>query len=352
MDGGMESPPLASPPWTTMMCCMPVFLMPVLVQFVEPEQMDQQPPPQEADAEGCSRDQRAEPQEKKTNEKDPEVKKEKPQKPKEWKTPKHVFKPTMVQATPWTLDFAKCNSMHSVFTMLAAASAEDEGFDEAFEELPKVTAKPQTRDKVKARAKEQEKQPNLMKNACSQTEHAILNESSSQTGSYNNLTQFYELEDTLEADETMQATKGKLEAEKAKPETRSAEVRGRRRKKKSWWADQAEQPPAPAAGQVLPDLPELPEFPSADEEEEKEEMQEPAGLPPEAQVPERGKPVLSEEVCFEQFVNFIRQMHTSLLEDDIGDAFDSVAPPGGCLSRAEAIALEQRIQKELKCLGS
>ena len=143
-------------------------MTPVLVQFVEPEQMDQPPPPPpNAHTEGDRRGQRAEPQGKETKEKDPEVKKEKPQKPKEWKTPKHVFKPTTVQAFPWTLEFAKCNSMHSVFSKLAAAFVEDDGIDEAFEELPKETAKPEARVKAKAKAKKQETQLNLMKNACS-----------------------------------------------------------------------------------------------------------------------------------------------------------------------------------------
>ena len=111
-----------------------------------------------------------------------------------------------------------------------------------------------------------------------------------------NLTQFYEFEHTLEADETMQATK--------------------------------ESP------DYSPDLPQKlgPYFEVADFE-----------------AAEKAKPpVWSEEVCFEQFVNFMLQKHTSMLEDDIGNAFDSVAPPGGCLSRADATALEQRIQKELK----
>ena len=335
----MESPA----PWTPMMCWMPVFLMPVLVQFVEPEQMDQPPPPPpNAHTEGDRRGQRAEPQGKETKEKDPEVKKEKPQKPKEWKTPKHVFKPTMVQAFPWTLEFAKCNSMHSVFSKLAATFVEDDGIDEAFEELPKETAKPEARVKAKAKAKKQETQLNLMKNACSQTERAISNESSSQTGSYNNLTQFYQLEQSVQADET----NSKSEAE-AKPETKRVEVCGdRHRREQPKRADQAEKSPAPAAapaaGQVFPDLPGLP---SADEEEEKkEERQEPAGLPPEAQEPERGKPVLSDEgVRYEDtYLTLWKRMQPRhVTEDDFGDVYDSVVAPGMDPTPEEALIIEK-----------
>jgi hypothetical protein len=59
---------------------------------------------------------------------------------------------------------------------------------------------------------------------------------------------------------------------------------------------------------------------------DKEERQVPAGLPP--------------EVFFDDFVNFVGDAFDL---DDVGDAFDAVAPPGGYISGTEAFALVKRL---------
>jgi hypothetical protein len=70
-----------------------------------------------------------------------------------------------------------------------------------------------------------------------------------------------------------------------------------------------------------------------DEEEEEEEKEKDK---------ERGKPSLSEEVFFDDFVHFVGDAFDS---DAVGDAFDSVAPPGGYISSTEATALVLRLSK-------
>jgi hypothetical protein len=56
---------------------------------------------------------------------------------------------------------------------------------------------------------------------------------------------------------------------------------------------------------------------------------------------------LSDEMGFEQFMSFMKWKYPDMNEEVIGDAFDSAAPGGKCLSLIKVTELEKHLQKKL-----